>query len=320
MFIFVIFYVVTIIIDYIDTFNRQKTAESHTEGGSDMQRNLYPKSRRDENMEENVKLRPYSGEFDRPGYRQEGATPADRAEGLPSWHREGSDPGASPPREGPATEPAHKIVITNKSEYVPRGLDRPLDFPGKQPNPRNNYRRYLIIGKRALKKLKDSLDWGQKTKRNVVEQGGVLLGEVAYHGNEIYNLVRDVIFADTSGSSVFVEFTRAMWSEMQDGLARLNETLDERKRLVIVGWFHTHPNDLPVFMSGTDINTQRLNFSLDWQASLVMNPHSNKFRAFFGGRATEGKVVLPGPYGHRGSHKGQNGAARKNSFEPTPVG
>lgn len=185
-----------------------------------------------------------------------------------------------------------KIVINSKSEYEPVHLNEPFWFKDKIPNPQNDERHYLIIRTQTFKNLKNSLDWGIRTKRNQVEQGGVLLGHIAYYKNETYCFMDDFLLADTTGNSVFVEFTNEMWTIMQNKLTKLNETLDRNEQLVIVGWFHTHPNGLAVFMSGTDITTQKLNFSQKWQASLVMNPHTNKYRVFFGARATEGKVVL----------------------------
>lgn len=166
-------------------------------------------------------------------------------------------------------------------------------FLGKLPNPQNDERHYLIIRKGVLEKLKKSLDWGERTRRNRVEQGGMLLGHIAYYHKEIYCFVEDILLADTAGSSAFVEFTNEMWAAMQNELAERNAGRNKNELLAIVGWFHTHPNKLPVFMSGTDMNTQRLNFSREWQASLVMNPHMNKYRVFFGAKAVEGKIVLP---------------------------
>lgn len=184
-----------------------------------------------------------------------------------------------------------KIVINRKSEYEPECLDEPLDFDGKMSNPQNDERYYLILEKNTAQKLKDSLDWGMKTKRNRVEQGGILLGRVACYENEIYCFVENILLADTTGDPVFVEFTNEMWAVMQEELAKMNAAFDSSEKLAIVGWFHTHPNGLAVFMSGTDMQTQRLNFSQKWQASLVMNPHMRKYRVFFGARAVEGKVV-----------------------------
>jgi proteasome lid subunit RPN8/RPN11 len=185
-----------------------------------------------------------------------------------------------------------RIVINSRSVYEPKQRREPFDFDGKMPNPQNDDRRYLIVSGRSLRRLHESLDWGQRTKRNSVEQGGVLVGQVSKYKNEIYNFVQDVIVANTAGNPTFVEFTNSMWAEMQEELSVINDARPNGERLVITGWFHTHPGGLSVFMSGTDKATQRLNFSHEWQASLVMNPNTNTYRVFFGEKSTEGKVIL----------------------------
>lgn len=197
------------------------------------------------------------------------------------------------PGEGEKTRPNPKIVINRKTSYEPALRSEPFDFLYKVPNPRSNDRRYLILADHAYKKLKHTLEWGEKTHRNCVEQGGILLGNVCSYHNEIYCFIEDVLLAETHGDPVFVEFTNRMWAEMQDRLTEINASMKDGEKLVIVGWFHTHPNDLAVFMSETDMDTQRLNFSQKWQVSLVMNPHTNKYRVFFGADAREGKVVFP---------------------------
>ena len=186
-----------------------------------------------------------------------------------------------------------RITINRETTYRPERLSNPFHFPGKTANPQNGNRRYLILEKRAYTKLKDELDWGRKTRRNCVEQGGILLGRAAFYGNEIYCFVKDILLADTLGDPVFVELSREMWAAMQNRFDEINASLDDDKKLAIVGWFHTHPNGLAVFMSGTDMKTQRLNFSQEWQVSLVMNPHTDRYRAFFGANAIGGKIVFP---------------------------
>ncbi|MDR1134568.1 MAG: hypothetical protein LBL49_00070 [Clostridiales Family XIII bacterium] len=125
----------------------------------------------------------------------------------------------------------------------------------------------------------------------------MLLGNVARYKNEVYCFVEDIILAKTTGDPAFVEISREMWADIHQVIAQKNSIFETTHQLAIVGWFHTHPNGLLVFMSGTDMNTQRLNFSQTWQASLVMNPHTNKYRAFFGADATEGRIVFPGVQG-----------------------
>ena len=57
--------------------------------------------------------------------------------------------------------------------------------------------------------------------------------------------------------------------------------------LQVIGWYHTHPGGLSVFMSGTDRATQRRHFSADWHFALVLNPHRQSIRAFHGPECLE---------------------------------
>lgn len=187
-----------------------------------------------------------------------------------------------------------KITIRSETVYKPRQLDGSfpffnsinldmygLDVPG-----------YLVFNKFSIEKLRAALDWGRKTIRNQVEQGGILLGNAGLYQGTIYCFAEDILLAKTNGMPAFVEFTQEMWRDMQNELVMLNEQRKQDDKLIILGWFHTHPNNLSVFMSGTDMGTQRLNFPLDWQISLVMNPHKNIYRVFFGKDADEGRIIF----------------------------
>ncbi|MBQ7593730.1 MAG: hypothetical protein IJU48_05185 [Synergistaceae bacterium] len=178
-----------------------------------------------------------------------------------------------------------KIKIKSKKVYEPEKLDGPI-YEDKEGS------KFLIISSEAHEEIKQALEWGKYTEKNCVEQGGILLGRAAVFNDKIYCFVKKILLADTQGSPCFLEFTMDMWRDMHERLDVLNENLDDENKLIILGWFHTHPGGLAVFMSGVDMNTQRLNFSLDWQASLVMNPHKNKLRVFFGMNADEGIIIF----------------------------
>ena len=83
----------------------------------------------------------------------------------------------------------------------------------------------------------------------------------------------------------------ATWKKMID---RVDMMLDSNpnKDLQIIGWYHTHPNQLDVFMSETDVGTQMRFFSNDWQFAIVLNPHKKLWRAFHGKNAEECKGFL----------------------------
>lgn len=202
-------------------------------------------------------------------------------------------PKEAAPEKGAETGRSLRIVINKKTSYEPTLRSKPFYFFRKAPNPQGDDRRYLFLVDHAHEKLKHTLEWGEKTRQNCLEQGGILLGNVESYRNEIYCFTKDILLAETHGTPAFVDFTNRMWADMQDRLTEINASMKDDEKLVIVGWFHTHPNDLAVFMSGTDMDTQRLNFSQEWQVSLVMNPHTNTYRVFFGADAREGKVVFP---------------------------
>lgn len=186
-----------------------------------------------------------------------------------------------------------QIVIKTRTVYEPERIDNRPSIKGTIIGKDIKYPAgYLIFNKYSIRKLTEALEWGEYTKKNVVEQGGILLGTISLYGDEIYCFVEDILLAKTKGRPAFVEFTKDMWNDMQKELSTINEERDEKSKLVIIGWFHTHPNDLGVFMSGTDMETQRLNFPLEWQASLVMNPHKDLLRVFFGRDAKDGKIII----------------------------
>lgn len=191
-----------------------------------------------------------------------------------------------------------RITIHVENPYTPTVLDRPCEWLQK---PQGNNGNYLFISNNAQNRMENFVNWGEVTRFNSVERGGILLGKAYRCGNEIYNSVEDVLLANATGTAAFVEFTPQNWEEMQGQLTRLNIGRSDDDKLNIVGWWHTHPNELDVFMSGTDRETQEKNFSQDWQASVVMNPHPPslergvrfglKRSAFFGLEAIRGNIV-----------------------------
>jgi proteasome lid subunit RPN8/RPN11 len=66
----------------------------------------------------------------------------------------------------------------------------------------------------------------------------------------------------------------------------------------VVGWYHTHPGELDVFMSSVDRHTQEKLFSEDWQFAIVLNPQRAEWRAFNGRAAEEcrGVWLAPAPF------------------------
>lgn len=147
----------------------------------------------------------------------------------------------------------------------------------------------LLITDEAMKQIFNHIEWGKRTRRNVVEQGGILLGQVFRDENKksTYGIVEAAIAGRLAkGSSAHLDMTHETWKQMLDSA---DEILNENpgKTFPVIGWYHTHPNELWVYMSETDQSTQRRLFSHDWQFAIVLNPHKQIWKAFYGMNADE---------------------------------
>lgn len=189
--------------------------------------------------------------------------------------------------------------ITNTTlSYVPELISIPdfstietSDFRGSCDTHR------MYIKKKALDKIFHHITWGKRTSANQVEQGGILLGRAFKDDRQslIYGIIEDAIDGESAvGTSAYLEMRHDTWEEMLNRADMLLD-LDRSSKLQIIGWYHTHPNNLDVFMSGTDTNTQRLLFAEEWQFAIVLNPHKRIWRVFHGRDSEEcqGFVVKP---------------------------
>ncbi len=147
----------------------------------------------------------------------------------------------------------------------------------------------LYISEKAKSQIFEHIDWSKSTDSNSVEQGGLLLGCTYFDENQkiFFGMVELAIPALTAiGSMAYLKFDHNTWKRMLD---QVDEILDERgnENLHVIGWYHTHPNDLGVFMSGTDRNTQKKMFNQEWQYAIVLNPHKQVWKVFNGADAQE---------------------------------
>ena len=144
----------------------------------------------------------------------------------------------------------------------------------------------LFLVGAAARAIYRQVGWGTRTAANRVEQGGLLLGHV-YRDVErgvVYGVVGKTVPAvGARSSAAHIEISTATWGEM---LALVDRRDGEREELQVIGWYHTHPNDLSIFMSGVDGVTQKRLFDHDWHFSLVLNPQQQLAGAFHGRDAT----------------------------------
>ncbi len=164
----------------------------------------------------------------------------------------------------------------------------------------NSYdnKKVIYVNPFAKHQLFEHIGWGNNESTiNKVEQGGLLLGNVYYDKNKDiqYALVERIVMGlSAKSNSVHLEMDHNTWSEM---ISQVDEILEEQnnEHLNIIGWYHTHPNHLEVFMSPTDKNTQASFFNQDWHYSIVLNPHRKIYKAFNGKNADECLILFPLP-------------------------
>ncbi|MBD5525396.1 MAG: hypothetical protein HDR04_13460 [Lachnospiraceae bacterium] len=140
----------------------------------------------------------------------------------------------------------------------------------------------LIIQSNAVKDIFEFIEWDVGKRSDIrVEQGGVLLGKRFYDSTKDIHFAivsKAIVSENADGSSAFLEITPECWRTIHDKID--DYKLESGDEVVIVGWFHTHPNMLPVFMSGTDRSTQKLFFDGDNTYSVVINPQRHLMKAF----------------------------------------
>ncbi|MDR1962656.1 MAG: hypothetical protein LBQ50_02635 [Planctomycetaceae bacterium] len=150
----------------------------------------------------------------------------------------------------------------------------------------------LYFTPKSLQQLNSHIQWGQRTSANIIEQGGILVGCVSTDDKntqgincKIMGVVHAIIYGKVhkGNSSTYLSMTTEIWAEMYQQFDRdyANQGLS------IIGWYHTHPNNLDVFMSVTDIDTQKKFFVNDWQFAVVLNPHRKIWKSFYGKSAIE---------------------------------
>lgn len=140
----------------------------------------------------------------------------------------------------------------------------------------------LIVTPQAAKEIFEFIEWDVGEREDArVEQGGILLGKRCFdeEKNVHFTVVEKAITADGAvGSSGYLDITHECWMRMHEKKDRYN--LGAGEEAIIVGWFHTHPNLLPCFMSGTDRKTQDLFFNGENTYSVVINPQRHLMKAF----------------------------------------
>ena len=140
----------------------------------------------------------------------------------------------------------------------------------------------LLITKTAREELFSFIHWqNQDTRENRVEQGGLMAGHhyrVPGTGEKISVVAHVFPLYTAKGDPGFWNATAEDWKMGYDAMQRMAK--ETGKALDVIGWFHTHPNGLPTFMSGTDRDTMSKNFYSENNYALVLNPHTGSWKGF----------------------------------------
>ena len=106
-----------------------------------------------------------------------------------------------------------------------------------------------------------------------LEVMGLMLGQVFMHEGVEYTVVRDVATTDLDASSTRVRFRR-------DGFEKLFASMDDIGfDHIVTGWYHSHPGH-GIFISPTDVDTQKSMFSSSFHRAVVIDPINKAIGAY----------------------------------------
>lgn len=181
-------------------------------------------------------------------------------------------------------------TIKISDEFIPEISEFP-EFDGKTLISSSAGKIFFMPS--ALKDLDAHIHWGERRRDNLVEQGGYMIGNVYrdFKTQALFAIVsRLVPVHGAEGTEAFLDMgTDASY----DATLRENEILQkDNNNMRRVGWYHTHPGRLGVFMSGTDMQTQTKSYFHDWQFAVVLNPQKQIWRGFRGARAIEVDCIM----------------------------
>lgn len=142
----------------------------------------------------------------------------------------------------------------------------------------------IILEPSAVKPLFESIAWGSKYRQGDVEQAGILIGN--YYCDR--TICDEVVWADAvmvvpadpslvSASFETIDITTEAWKKMYEDAAKF-----QTENLQIIGWYHTHLDNISTRFSGVDRNTQLRAFTYKYSFGVVFNPNQKKWSAFYG--------------------------------------
>ena len=165
------------------------------------------------------------------------------------------------------SEDVYKPISRSLKEFLQEKQDRiiqqnPIGIEDLHRKLRNN-RMSVFVEREAEDQLIQHLSIDPHN-----ETGGVLVGQAylcTYTKKHYTEIVGSIAAPYTVGNRVHFQFTSECWQAILSNQKQYFPTT------TIVGWYHSHPGH-GIFLSGTDLNTQRLCFKQIWQIAVVYDP------------------------------------------------
>lgn len=170
----------------------------------------------------------------------------------------------------------------------------------------------LVYTPYAARRQMEIIGWKRDDfLKNHKEQGGWLLGYYVFNdaGIPVQGEVTEVLEAVTECRLPgYIEWDAREEIRLQQTFFQMKDKLGKEdpvaaEKLSVLGWWHTHPNSLDVFLSSTDMETVRLKYYKPEKYSVVLNPHRGTFRAFAGVNAVEVPVIMLLPHNSENESK-----------------
>lgn len=190
-------------------------------------------------------------------------------------------------------------IVANSGFFQPIKIDNftwlNIDSPIPNTEKKIKNKTNLYFYKSAFNNLSEDIGYGYNKEQNQVEQGGILIGKVFQKKGTslICGLVEYVIPSLLAkGSMTYFEMNYDSWQAMLNELDELNLEIPIQEQVSIIGWYHTHPKHLRIYMSEKDLKTQNLFFQLDYHFSVILNPQQKKWSVFQGKLGNECKGYI----------------------------
>ncbi len=151
---------------------------------------------------------------------------------------------------------------------------------------------FVTIESSARRVIYDHINWGTNDRTRQKEKAGLLIGEVVVDPSQIglprlsmsnLNVIAThaIPGKESHSSEVSVEMNFSAWNDLLQEADSLKKMLGD-PFLRTVGWYHTHPNELQIFFSEPDRDTQVQLFGKLWQIGVVLNPNTQQWGVFHG--------------------------------------